>query len=228
MDLVGGWPRERSYDNKGEGGQDNNTVHSSETTMAIPEVSPKAAPYWLPGKRPESVDAVVGDTAVFYCEAAGRPSVEYQWFLNGVRIEKLLRTDRRVQEKNKLTFLNVSKDDAMVIQCGASNKHSHINASAYLSVLTEPPLIQIPPEVGQSADEGQNVNLTCTVFESPKPIVIWHKGHKQLTGGRYKIMDHGDLQIMNVSSADAGTYTCTAQNKVGVTSATGSLVVRRK
>ena len=57
-------------------------------------------------------------------------------------------------------------------------------------------MIQVPPEVGQAADEGQNVNLTCIVFESPKPIVIWHKGHKQLTGGRYKVMDHGDLQIM--------------------------------
>ena len=41
----------------------------------------------MPGKRPESVDAAVGDTAVFYCEAAGVPSVEYYWFLNGVRIE---------------------------------------------------------------------------------------------------------------------------------------------
>ena len=44
-----------------------------------------AAPYWV--KRPESVDAAIGDTAVFHCEAHGVPAVEYYWFLNGERIE---------------------------------------------------------------------------------------------------------------------------------------------
>ena len=56
-------------------------------------------------------------------------------------------------------------------------------------------MIHITPEVGQKAAEGQTITLKCTVFGSPKPQVIWHKSNEQLTGGRYKVMDHGDLRI---------------------------------
>lgn len=60
----------------------------------------------------------------------------------------------------------------------------------------------MPPKVGHKAAEGQTITLSCTVFGSPKPIVIWHKGLEQLTGGRYKVMDHGDLRIMVGQSDD--------------------------
>ena len=68
-------------------------------------------------------------------------------------------------------------------------------ANILCSFTEEPPLIQIPPEVGQKAAESQTITLKCTVFGSPKPTIIWYKANEQLTGGRYKVLDHGDLQI---------------------------------
>jgi neuronal cell adhesion molecule len=59
----------------------------------------------------------------------------------------------------------------------------------------EPANILEGPMVGQKASEGQTINLTCQVFGSPKPLIVWMKGQEQLTGGRFTIMEDGNLQI---------------------------------
>ena len=43
-----------------------------------------AAPTWV--KAPESVDAMVGETAVFHCLVEGVPEPNNFWFLNGIPI----------------------------------------------------------------------------------------------------------------------------------------------
>ncbi len=45
--------------------------------------------------------------------------------------------ENRIVEKNKLTILNVSTEDAMVVQCNATNKHGYIFKNAYLYVHSE-------------------------------------------------------------------------------------------
>lgn len=59
--------------------------------------------------------------------------------------------------------------------------------------------------VGQKASEGQTINLTCQVFGSPKPQIVWLKGQEQLTGGRFTVMEDGNLQI-SVSKYDMFSY----------------------
>ena len=49
--------------------------------------------------------------------------------------------------------------------------------------------------MGLRAAEGQTINLTCKVFGSPKPLVVWKKGDEQLTGGRFRVMEDGNLEI---------------------------------
>ena len=82
--------------------------------------------------------------------------------------------------------------------------------------------------MGMRAAEGQTVNLTCQVFGSPKPVVVWRKSGEQLTGGRFSVTEDGHLMIVDLSLVDAGSYTCNATNRLGSVSATGSLIVRRK
>ena len=52
-----------------------------------------------------------------------------------------------------------------------------------------------PPKVEQLAAEGQTINLTCRVFGSPTPLVVWKKGNEQLTGGRFRVLSNGYLEI---------------------------------
>lgn len=192
------------------------------------DLSIEASPYWTPDGKPMSINGAELGKAEFTCQALGKPEPVHFWFLNGVPISQAPADPRRILQGNKLIFHNLTMDDAQVIQCNSTNKHGYIFQNAYLNVLSEPPLIQDPPKEIQRAAEGQTINLTCQVFGSPKPIIVWRKGQEQLTGGRFKVMDEGHLQIEDVSLVDAGMYTCTATNKLGTASATGTLVVRRK
>lgn len=45
---------------------------------------------------------------------------------------------------------------------------------------------------------------------------------------RTTISEDGSLRIVNVTKADAGSYTCVATNHFGTASSTGSLVVKGK
>ncbi len=63
-------------------------------------------------------------------------------------------------------------------------------------LLAEPPIITEPPLEGQKAAEGQTTALRCSVFGSPKPLVVWKKGNEQLTGGRFSVLENGHLEIV--------------------------------
>lgn len=69
--------------------------------------------------------------------------------------------------------------------------------------------------------------MTCRVFGAPAPIVKWSRNGKELTGGRYTVLESGDLNINNVQFDDAGTYTCFAENKFGDVQASSKFIVRR-
>jgi neuronal cell adhesion protein len=53
-----------------------------------------------------------------------------------------------------------------------------------------------------------SVTLTCRVFGAPKPLVRWIRNDQELTGGRFKVLANGDLEIKDVAPVDAGTYVC--------------------
>ena len=59
----------------------------------------------------------------------------------------------------------------------------------------EKPTIQEPPLAEQKVAEGQTTTLKCSTIGSPTPLVVWRKGTEQITGGRYKVLENGDLEI---------------------------------
>ena len=66
------------------------------------------------------------------------------------------------------------------------------------------------------------------MFGAPKPIVKWLKNGVELTGGRYQVLDSGDLRISDVLIGDEGEYICHAHNKFDSVQAKGSLRVKLK
>ena len=98
-------------------------------------------------------------------------------------------------------------------------------------IICEMYFVAFPPEILEEPKdtvtiEGKLALLTCRVFGAPKPLVRWIRNDQELTGGRYKVLDNGDLEIRSVSFSDMGSYTCFAQNKFGNDSRTGKLVVK--
>ena len=75
--------------------------------------------------------------------------------------------------------------------------------------------------------DEQTVRMICRVFGAPTPEVKWFRGGTELTGGRYTVLDTGDLEIRSVTFNDAGNYNCRATNKFGTIEAYGALTVKR-
>ncbi len=81
----------------------------------------------------------------------------------------------------------------------------------------------MPPARHYETVEGRIVTMKCRVIGAPRPQVIWLRGGKELTGGRYINLDNGDLEITEVQFTDAGRYKCVARNKLGNDSSDDSL-----
>lgn len=79
----------------------------------------------------------------------------------------------------------------------------------------------------QPAPREGSVTILCRPKAAPTPTIVWTRGSEELgNDGHYTIMDNGDLMISGVSDADGGEYTCTATNSQGVSSSTGSLIIK--
>ncbi|KAK7076289.1 ATP-dependent DNA helicase chl1, partial [Halocaridina rubra] len=188
-------------------------------------VKVEAIPYFE--KEPEVENKAEGETAVFYCEASGRPPPKQYWIYNGMPIEEAPRNPRRIVENNKIMIYNLTKADTGNYGCNATNEHGYVYKDVYVNVLALPPEIRTPPTDVQSVD-GQDVNMTCRVFGAPKPRITWIRDGHELTGGRFQVTSNGDLVIKDVTFTDAGNYVCFAENKFGKQDAEGSLIVKKR
>ena len=90
---------------------------------------------------------------------------------------------------------NLTVDDIAVIQCNASNSFGYDFVNAYVNVMREPPYIYMAPPKSLRQTEGTPVLLPCRSYSAPKALVAWRKDGRPINGGRYQVMENGDLVI---------------------------------
>lgn len=70
----------------------------------------------------------------------------------------------------------------------------------------------------QSIEDGDTVNLTCSVNAQPYPHLAWKKNGKTYDGSskqnRYGSRYVSDLVITKISREKGGNYTCWARNRI--------------
>ncbi|XP_032664587.1 neuroglian isoform X2 [Odontomachus brunneus] len=182
-----------------------------------------AIPYFT--LEPEIVNAAEDEVAVIRCEASGVPVPEIKWIYNGKPLSEAPPNNRRKLTSNSITIERLMKNDTGNYGCNATNSLGYVYKDVYINVLALEPEITQPP-MDMNTVDGKTIQITCRVFGAPKPEVKWVKNGQELTGGRYKTLDSGDLQIESVTFLDAGTYTCHASNKLGTADASADLSVK--
>ncbi|XP_010881894.1 contactin-1a isoform X2 [Esox lucius] len=176
-------------------------------------VSVEAFPEWT-----ESISSTERDISSDYtmsCVASGKPKPHIRWL-----------KDSYQYEKHNLTFSGLTFEDSGMYQCIAENRHGVIYANAELRVIACPPTFEHNPVRRNLAAKNGRVVIECRPKAAPKPSLSWSKGTELLFNStRVFIWEDGSLEILNVTRADEGQYTCFAENDRGKANSTGYLSI---
>uniref|UniRef100_A0A8C0AJ03 Contactin 3 n=1 Tax=Bos mutus grunniens TaxID=30521 RepID=A0A8C0AJ03_BOSMU len=181
-----------------------------------------AKPHWV--QLIKDVELAVEDSLYWECRASGKPKPSYRWLKNG---EALVLEERIQIENGALTISNLNVTDSGMFQCIAENKHGLVYSSAELKVMASAPdFSKTPMKKLIQVQVGSEVNLDCKPRASPRALSSWKKGEVIVQENeRTSFLNDGGLKIVNVTKADAGIYTCIAENQFGKANGTTHLVV---
>uniref|UniRef100_A0A3B5L6D8 Contactin 3a, tandem duplicate 2 n=1 Tax=Xiphophorus couchianus TaxID=32473 RepID=A0A3B5L6D8_9TELE len=174
-----------------------------------------AKPQWIQTMKDTAM--AIEERLHWECRANGKPKPSYAWLKNGqIHVED-----------GVLTVSPLTLSDAGMYQCVAENKHGIIYFAAELMVLASPP--DFTGNVLRAllkAKAGTTVMLDCKPQAYPTASILWKKGNLPIhTNDRIALSPDGTLRLANVSKSDAGSYTCFARNRFGMSSTTGRLLV---
>lgn len=135
---------------------------------------------------------------------------------------------RRILDNGNLIISPVSRDDAGVYTCTASNQYGSDESKGRLIVLQAPRFIErLAPRI--QTQVRQNIFLHCNAYtdEILDTAFIWtHNGirlrdtnfidlEENIYDDKRLKIDGGELSIFNVSLSDAGEYECIVKSAVG-------------
>ncbi|XP_015251073.1 PREDICTED: contactin-1a-like isoform X2 [Cyprinodon variegatus] len=170
---------------------------------------------------PEWVEHIVDTEKDLYsdytmsCIAKGVPKPHIRWLKNG-----------EPQSGKELRFSRLTTNDAGMYQCIAENRHGIIYANAELRVFYGAPKFPHSPIKRVLAPKNGRAVIECRPKAAPKPTLTWSKETELLSNSsRVLIWEDGSLEILNVTPADEGSYTCFAENDWGKANNTLPLVV---
>ncbi|KAM9829034.1 contactin-3-like [Syngnathus typhle] len=181
-----------------------------------------AKPQWIQTMKDTAL--AIEENLNWECRANGKPKPIHTWLKNG---QQLLSRDRILVKDGVLSVSVLTLSDAGMYQCVAENEHSIIYFAAELMVLASPPdFTGTVLRALLKAKAGSTVTLECKPQAYPLASILWKKGNLPiLTNNRITLSPDGTLRLANVSKADAGSYTCFARNRFGMSSTTGRLLV---
>ncbi|XP_051535075.1 roundabout homolog 1-like isoform X1 [Myxocyprinus asiaticus] len=174
-------------------------------------------------QNPVDVMVAAGEPAVMECQPPrGHPEPTISWKKDGVTIDD--RDERITIRGGKLMITNTRKTDAGKYVCVGTNMMGERESEiAELTVLERPSFLRKPSS--QSVLVDQSVEFRCEAHGDPVPTIRWRKEDGELPKGRHEIWEDHTLKLKRLTSGDAGTYTCQAENMMGKTEASATLTV---
>ncbi|CAG9826986.1 unnamed protein product [Diabrotica balteata] len=179
---------------------------------------------------PEGEILPAGEKPVFHWKKDGQP------FEPEERFKVLMGDD---EDSLALVFQKVRPDDVGLYTCVAQTSRGHISCSAELTVHGTVNQLFREPEKPQLVvikkdpvvNVGGSAMLELQIKGYPKPnIKFMHEGKQIEASKKHKILYEDEesvsLVIKDVESSDAGKYTFTAENELGIDTAEMNLTVK--
>ncbi|CAG08665.1 unnamed protein product, partial [Tetraodon nigroviridis] len=188
-------------------------VNSKGKDYHTARLSVEAFPEWV--EHITNTEKDLGSDYTMSCVASGKPEPQIRWMKNG-----------ELLDRKEMSFRSLTFDDSGMYQCIAANRHGVIYANAELRVFACAPTFRHNPLKRVLAPRNGRVVIKCRPKGAPKPTFTWSKDTELLSNStRVFIWEDGSLEILNVTRADEGRYTCFAENDRGKANSTGSLLV---
>ncbi|KAK2912358.1 hypothetical protein Q8A73_006471 [Channa argus] len=177
---------------------------------------------------PQYVEAKEGGSTLLSCSAQGNPKPMISWLREG---EELATNTKYSVHDGSLTILGITRDDRGAYTCRAYSDQGEVLHTTRLLV-QGPPYIVSPPE-NVTVNISQNALFTCQAEAYPGNLTytwFWEEDNVYFKNDlklRVRILIDGTLIIFRVKPEDAGKYTCSPSNSLGISpSASAYLTVQ--
>ncbi|KAM5331532.1 hemicentin-2 [Glossophaga mutica] len=157
-----------------------------------------------------------GDKAVLSCEADSLPEPAVTWYKDRQPLVPAQRT-RTLQGGQRLEILDTQVSDKGLYSCKVTNVAGEAVRTFVLTVQV-PPAFENPKTETVSQVAGSPLALTCDVTGIPAPTVTWLRDRMPVESSVVHgvVSRGGRLQMSRLQPAQAGTYTCVAENAQAV------------
>ena len=196
-----------------------------------------------------------GDSVSLHCQATGIPSPIIRLFKGSDEATPTsIRTSTTsvgiVISSSELHLMHVGTEDAGQYVCRATNKAGSSNTTMSLDVqcktfnhnaagtgvvdvelivnylcAVSPVFVTVPSDL--TVISQSTVAWLCVVTANPSAAITWSKDGKRLDDALDVVIsdDGSELTLINVSRLDAGQYSCTATNDIGINKTSAKLEV---
>lgn len=128
-----------------------------------------------------------GATVTLDCVANGNPRPQIKWLRNGEDID-INDSKFQIIGTGSLYISSVNESDAGNFQCRASNSIDSTDTEISLMVQVPPKFIKMPTD--RMAYEKDELEMVCSIWGKPTPIIQWLKNGDVITPNDY-------MQIVN-------------------------------
>ncbi|XP_072634432.1 hemicentin-2 isoform X2 [Canis lupus baileyi] len=166
-----------------------------------------------PPSSPHDVILVrAGDKAVLNCETDSLPEPTVTWHKDGQPLVLAQRT-QALQDGQRLEIRDTQVLDKGLYSCKVRNTAGEAMRTFVLTVQV-PPTFENPETERVSQVAGSPLVLSCDVTGVPAPAVTWLKDRMPVESSVVHgvVSRGGRLQLSRLQPAQAGTYTCVAEN----------------
>ncbi|XP_051719377.1 protein turtle homolog B isoform X5 [Ctenopharyngodon idella] len=177
---------------------------------------------------PQYVEAREGGSITLTCTASGNPKPVVTWLREG---DQLTSNRKYTVSDGSLTVQAITREDRGAYSCRAHSDQGEALHTTRLLV-QGPPYIVSPPE-NITVNISQNAQFTCQAEAYPGNLTytwFWEEDNVYFKNDlklRVRIFIDGTLIIYRVKPEDAGKYTCSPSNSLGISpSASAYLTVQ--